>query len=224
MTGNVISSSSSFEPLLETNIQGSTLNISVKTQFLVMFGSYSSNLKLDVYIPESYAEDLRVESSSGSVDLGNMKLNDVSLKLSSGNLKIKNLSCNNFIYTCSSGSLNADSINAKASNLKTSSGQMSIGSLTGDLKANCSSGNIDISYLQFDNNIDIHVSSGSIELTLPENSEFVLDSKASSGSIACKFPITITEKQKNNLLRGTVKNDKNKITLNSFSGNIKILK
>lgn len=224
LTGNIVSSSSSFEPLLETDIQGNTLNISVKSQFSIMFASFSSNLKLDIYIPDSYAEDLKVESSSGSVDIGNMNLNDVSLKLSSGNLKIKNLSCNNFAYTCLSGSLIADTINAKASNLKSSSGQVSISSLTGDLKANCSSGSINISYPQFNNNIDIHVSSGGIELTLPENSEFALDSKASSGSITCKFPITITEKQKENLLRGTVKNDKNKITLSSLSGSIKVLK
>ena len=79
-------------------------------------------------------------------------------------------------------------------------------------------------YKNFNNNVDLQASSGRIELKLPDNAEFKLNARASSGRITCKFPITVSGEKKDNYLAGTVKSDKNSVTLNTSSGNINISK
>ena len=223
LTGNITSPSLTTEPTLETTIVGNKLNIKVKTQNNY-FGHTSISLKLDVYVPVDYSDDLRIKSSSGDININDLKLNNLTCNLSSGKLNLSKLTVNDFVFGVSSGSLIASDLHTKSSELEASSGKILIDRFTGDLKAQASSGDIKIKYSEFNNNADVTVSSGRIELTLPEDSEFKLSAKASSGDITCEFPITVTEKQKDNLLEGVVKSDNNEITLKSSSGDIKVLK
>lgn len=223
LTGKISSSGSTTEPTLITSLEDGTLNITVKQQNLYI-GFVNIDLKLDIYVPSDYKESLKIDSSSGDVTIDNFTLNNLNCKLSSGNLKFNALTVNNFDYICSSGNLNAGSLNSKYSNLKSTSGNIDIGNFKGDLKSNSSSGNVKIAYSEFNNAVDIHVSSGRVDLKLPETAEFNLNAKASSGSVTCKFPITITDKQKDNYLQGTVKSDKNKVVISTSSGNINVLK
>jgi lia operon protein LiaG len=223
LTGNISSPSLTMDPELEVSISGSRLDIKVKIQN-TYWGPTTINLKLDVYLPADYTKNLKLRASSGSISVDNIKLSSLDCSLSSGSLKLANAVIDNFQYKVSSGSLSANELITKSSNLTSSSGSIKIGSFTGDLKARASSGNIKVNYKKFDNHIDITASSGTIELTLPEDSEFSLVAKASSGTVSCKFPISIHEKSKNNYLEGVFKSDNNKIVLNTSSGNIKVLR
>jgi lia operon protein LiaG len=223
LTGSVTSSSLTTEPTLETSIDGSTLNVRVKTQNMYV-GFTSVNLNLDVYVPLDYSENLTIKSSSGDINVPDIKLNDLNCNLSSGKLTLGKVSAKNFSYDSSSGSITAAELITKSSDLESSSGRIRLDKFEGDLKAKVSSGDIKIAYGEFNNNVNISVASGSVELVLPENSEFFLNARASSGNVSCQFPITISNKQKENILEGVVKNDKNKISINTSSGNIKIYK
>lgn len=223
LTGSVTSSSLTTEPTLETSIDGSTLNVRVKTQNMYV-GFTSVNLNLDIYVPLDYSENLTIKSSSGDINIQDIKLNDLNCNLSSGKLTLGKVSAKNFSYDSSSGSITAVELITKSSDLESSSGKIRLDKFEGDLKANASSGDIKIAYGEFNNNVNISVASGSVELILPENSEFFLNARASSGNVSCQFPITISNKQKENILEGVVKNDKNKISINTSSGNIKIYK
>jgi len=93
---------------------------------------------------------------------------------------------------------------------------------SGDLKSESSSGDTTVHYSDFDNNINMHSSSGRVLLKLPASAHFNLDASASSGDVTCDFPITVSGKKNDHKLQGTVVNGKNKISIDVSSGDINI--
>lgn len=222
--GNVKSSSAYSKPELECYSQGETIYVNVQNKTTIVFGFFSSSMKLDVYVPSSYANNLKLSSSSGSINVKNLKLNKLQCSASSGDTSIQDITAGNFQCGSSSGSLKANGLTTKTSSLSSSSGSQRITRFTGDLKTSSSSGSIKVEYVSFDNNIDATASSGSVEIKLPESAAFYLDASASSGSVKSSFPVTVTGKAERNQLKGTVLNDKNKVRVRTSSGSINITK
>jgi lia operon protein LiaG len=221
LNGSITSSSSSnFE--LECYNSGSTLYVNVNNKTKINFGFFSSSLRLDVYIPSNYTNDLKLSSSSGSINVKDLKLTALQCTASSGSTTIDNVTADSFDYSSSSGSLNANNLNTKNSKLSSSSGSKNLRGFTGDLKSSSSSGSTRVEYSSFDNNIDITASSGGIEVTLPETATFYLDCSASSGSIKSDFPVTVSGSSEKHQLKGTVGSDKNKVKIHTSSGSIRI--
>ena len=110
------------------------------------------------------------------------------------------------------------------SRLDLSSGSVTIDKFAGDLDAKLSSGDIEISYINFNNDITMDSSSGDISISLPSDANFELDSETSSGKIICDYPITISGGQDRDQLKGIVGSGSNKISANASSGDISILK
>lgn len=219
-----MSSSSYIKPELQCYKSGDTLYINVKTTNGIIFGFFNSSLKLDITIPAAFSQSLQVHSSSGSAVISDLKLKDLDLNLSSGSTSINRVSLDSFSYDCSSGSLRAEALTTKSSKLHTSSGSQTLSNFTGDLKASSSSGGIRVQYAAFSNNIDINASSGGVNITLPQDSNFYLDASASSGSIKTNFPITVAGNGSKHSLKGTVGNGKNNISIHTSSGGISIEK
>lgn len=222
LKGNVVSSSPYSNPELECYASGSTVYVNVKNKTTVTFGFFSSTLKLDVYIPSNYAENLKVNSSSGSINIKGMKLSRLECNSSSGSISINDIAADEFICNSSSGSLRGDGLTTKSSRITSSSGSKRITRFVGDLKATSSSGSTRIEYVSFENNLDIDSSSGSVEIKLPENSQFYLDATSSSGRISTRFPVTVIGSNDKHQLKGTVGSDKNKVKIHTSSGSINI--
>lgn len=220
LSGYIKSSSEVMKPELIVDKSSNKLSINIKSQN-IYWGYVNIGLKLYIYIPSTYTKNLSLQTSSGDIKLNNeMNLSDLSCSLSSGDLTIKNVTCDKFSYKCSSGSLQADILNTKETILDSSSGDMNINSFTGDISGESSSGEISINYSSFNNNVTLKAHSGDIRLKLPKSSEFYIDANCSSGEVECDFPVTISGKKKDNTLTGTVKNDNNKLKLNTSSGDI----
>jgi lia operon protein LiaG len=223
LTGRISTSAELTEPKLETSIEGGRLDIKVKVKPQTFFiGVSSIEQRLNVYIPESYSESLIVSSSSGGLNISNLKLNKLSCKLSSGRVELSNITVEDLNYNVSSGSIKASAITTKRSEFISSSGKIEIEDFSGDLRIKSSSGSIKVSYSNFNNSVDMSSSSGSIDLYLPKNAEFDLSARTSSGRITCKLPISINNEKEGKVLEGTVGSGKNKVTINASSGNINI--
>lgn len=221
--GNVTTSSKYQKPDLEFNLKGDTLTINVKNRTTVTFGFFNSSLKLDVFIPKDYNKDLKLNTSSGSINIKNLKLGSLSMSTASGSSNIENITAKDFSHSSSSGSLRADGLITEKAKSSSSSGSRRLFNFTGDLTTNSSSGSTEIQYSSFNNSIKANASSGSISITLPDNAEFELQANASSGSIKCDFPITMKESSRNRL-SGTVGSGANKISINTSSGSIRVNK
>lgn len=224
LNGNIVSMGTYTKPDLECYTSGSTLYVNVKNNNKINFGFFSSSMKLDVYIPSNYSNELKLTSSSGSIHVKDLKLSSLQCTASSGSTTIDNVAADNFEYNCSSGSITANGLTTKNTKLSSSSGSKKLTGFTGNLRSSSSSGSTRVEYASFDNDIDISASSGSVEITLPENSTFYIDASASSGSIRTDFPVTVVGSSDKRQLKGVVGNDKNKVKIHTSSGSIRISK
>jgi lia operon protein LiaG len=209
------------EPRLEVSLSGDKLLIEAKIKGTVI-SNLNCNLELKVYIPKTYVSNLTLQSTSGNINIKDLNLKDFKCQLTSGKLKMDNLNLDNMIYNGTSGEISGNNISTKATTFKLISGNVKLDKFKGDLKGSSTSGKVYVSYDSFSNNINLSSISGEIAVRLPEESEFYLNAKATSGNVSCNFPIVLEGKQKNNVLIGTVKNDKNKINISLISGSISI--
>jgi len=189
-------------PKLITNLEGSKLKIEIEYPKVIF---YNADVVLDVYIPQDYTGNINIDAVSADVDISNLDINNFQCKTVSGDLKIKSLGSDNLT-------------------LKTTSGEVNIMDFTGNLEADSVSGDINVRYRIFDNNIDVKTISGKVEIDLPQNAEFYLKTNTVSGEVVAKFPITIISFNKMNQLEGTVGTGDNSIIIDTVSGDIHINK
>jgi len=185
-------------PKLITNLEGSKLKIEIKYPKVIF---YNTNVVLDVYIPQDYRESIIIDTASADVDISNLDLNNFLCKTASGDLRIESLDSDNLT-------------------LNTASGDVDIVDFSGNLKADLVSGDIDVGYKVFDNNVDIKTISGKVKIDLPQNAEFYLKTNTVSGEVVARFPITIISFNKMNQLEGTVGIGDNRIIVDTVSGDI----
>jgi len=191
-------------PKLITNLEGSKLKIEIEYP-KVLFYWAAADVLLDIYIPRDYRDNVIIDAVSADVDISNLDINNFQCKTVSGDLKIKSLGSDNLT-------------------LKTTSGEVNIMDFTGNLKADLVSGDINVGYRVFDNNIDVKTISGKVKIDLPQNAEFYLKTNTVSGEVVTKFPITIISFNKMNQLEGTVGTGDNSIIIDTVSGDIYINK
>jgi len=185
-------------PKLITNLEGSKLKIEIKYPKVVF---YNANVVLDVYIPQDYRENIIIDTVSADIDISNLDINNFQCKTVSGDLRIESLGSDNLA-------------------LNTTSGNINILDILGNLKADSVSGDINVGYRIFDNNVDIKTISGKVKIDLPQNAEFYLKTNTVSGEVVAKFPITIISFNKMNQLEGTVGTGDNRIIVDTVSGSI----
>ncbi|WHZ03983.1 DUF4097 domain-containing protein [Neobacillus sp. YX16] len=185
--------------------------------------SFSEKGNLKIYIPEDYNRNMTIQVGSGSLNFSGqlMKLNDLSLDIGSGNVNIDHLEVNEFTHDGSSGNVKIDSLRTKSSTFDLSSGNLEVNHFIGALKADVSSGRFTMQMDKLNDPIEIELSSGNINLDLPDNADFNLDGEVSSGNISSDFPLTTNGSDKKSL-KGTHGSGKNQIKVSVSSGNIHI--
>ena len=196
--GKLVADSGKALPKLITNIKGSELTKGIQRPKALF---YRDNLVLDVYLPQDYKECITVDTVSADVDISNLDINNIQCKTVSGDLRIETLGSDNLT-------------------LNTTSGNINILDISGNLKADTVSGDVNVEYKVFNQDIDIKTISGKVKIDLPQNAEFYLKTNTVSGEVAVKFPITIINSNTINQLEGTVGKEDNKIMVDTVSGDI----
>jgi lia operon protein LiaG len=203
--------------------KGSTIKIDYKRKWPQWFGGFEKT-ELSIYIPLNYDKDLDINLGSGGFEFaGNepIKLRDVSLDMSSGDIMLGDLQVREFELNGASGELFISSLNAGEADLEISSGSTVIDSLEGRLEAGIASGELDIRMKKLTAPIALDVSSGDVQLDLPDNASFTLDAHYSSGDIRTDF--TMDEKEvKDSRIIGTNKEGAHEIKIDVSSGDVRI--
>jgi lia operon protein LiaG len=182
--------------------RGSKLAIEVKHRpNISLFGN--SSVTLDVFVPGSYNEDMRLETVSGDIAADNLNLNRLAAKSVSGAIEIS-------------------SVDTAETSVKTTSGRVRLDGFEGNLDFDSVSGGLDVQYNTFDSDIRGKTVSGSLEIILPADAAFTLEAKTVSGDINCGFPVTVTGSLSKRGLSGTVSSGDNSIALETVSGNARI--
>lgn len=209
-------------PYLEVNANGENLDVLIKYPVVISIVNGDVKTKLDIYIPESYKNNLKIDTTSGDAIIGSLQLDKFKFDTTSGDAKINSLTANETIFDGTSGEVNVKSLLSKKNEFDTTSGDTKIENITGDILGGSVSGSFKFNYKDFENDISIDTTSGDVELKLPKKSEFKLDFDSSSGDLKNEFPITVTEEVDKHEIKGIVGNGNKTIKIDTTSGNATI--
>ena len=192
---------------------GNTIHVEYERNWLSGFSFFNFNSELNIYIPENFDHNIDIDSGSGYLTfIGKsekqpMKLKTLSIDMSSGKTDIKNINVEEYVLDGSSGMISIDGLVAKTGTIDMSSGLINIKNYEGKLKAEVSSGKLDVQVNKLTDDIELHASSGQIKLDLPDNADFTLQGRYSSGLIRSKFSLKdqIQEKSRLDGVSGTGK-------------------
>ena len=153
-----------------------------------------------VEVGEVSAENFTLNTASGNINI-NAFFNNVKLQSASGNITLTNPLANNRdvvsldkegtpVYTAQSLSVCTVSGNAAVSGYRTElftvhsvSGKTAIDGISGRGQVSVTTGSVDISYAEWNNDLSVSLISGNVKVTLPENSGIALTVNGVSGSV-----------------------------------------
>ncbi len=225
--GTVHTSRSEAIPTLAVEQTGDLLEITTERengQHFVL-GFYSDDLVLEIGVPEQYRNRLVVRTSSGDVNIIDQNLSELSVDTSSGDIQLRSIQAAAVSMESSSGDQEAENLQAEHSELTSTSGDLRVEDLQGGAEVNSSSGEITLSYLEFNADLEVRSSSGDVKLSLTKAAQFRLKARASSGDIYCEFPVTLagaSSEMSRNTIVGTVGDGTHKVVVQTSSGDITI--
>jgi len=183
----------------------------------------SISISYDVTVPNQTS--VVCNSSSGSLKVTDIEGN-VNAWTSSGSVRCENLLGESATLGTSSGSLHLNDVKLNTCQLRTSSGSVhGHGIDCPDIKATVSSGSITIVCAQTalpELKADLQTSSGSVNLTVPQNYAGQVNLSTSSGSVHTDFPVTVQGKISKKNLVGTIGQGSGTIRLKSSSGSVRL--
>lgn len=176
----------------------------------------SGNIKMN----EVYADSISARCSSGNVTFDVAEGNrDISA--TSGNIKVSGGTGDGTFHT-SSGNITLANVSGYI-DASSSSGELKIQNNAGGGSFHTSSGNIALDYSSLTGDLKADASSGNIKLTIPENSVLNFTADTSSGDIHTFFDEQLSYNKRGNSAHGTVgENPSINVNLHATSGNIKV--
>ena len=154
--------------LIEERV-GNEIRIYIKrTPEFIIPGSFSTDMKIEITLPKSYASDLKIKSISGEITIPEIKVGNLTFDTVSGNINSE-ASSNDVTFT-------------------TISGETTLKNLTGSLRSNTVSGDINATFSSLGSSrINTETISGSARLILPSASDFNINFKTVSGELKNSF-------------------------------------
>ena len=184
---NVQGKQKMIDAVQQIELSGGTLDLDLREphwSFLNIIGLIFSRPKEEIIVAltdDAAIERLKLKLSSGSIEARDVVVKQVEIEISSGSASIENLKAEHLNLDMKSGSIKGNGIQANTS-IESSSGSIKLEHLTGPAQVRSSSGSIKI-YKDDTTDLDIHASSGSIYVHMPESFAGSYDVQTSSGSV-----------------------------------------
>ena len=203
--GNVRTNLAGGLPELRTFLEDGVLTIEIIYPRAINLGLINlSRLQLDIYLPGEYSGDIIVSTSSGDLD-------------------IKDMDPASFNFQSTSGGLFASSVEAGEIEIVSTSGAIVLIGSSGAMDINTVSGSLTASLKYLGDDLNAKTLSGDVTIDLPGDSEFIFDLNSATGDISNAFGAKFSFVDSGSM-EGTVGEGAFKITVESTSGDINILK
>lgn len=199
---------------------------------------------VEVYLPNSYSENLKVTTTNGNIDMSEVELdmNEIRVDTTSGIFKLNKAAAEDIYFSSTSGELELGSINASQIRIETTRGEVTCekadGNVTyvstsgnaefksvtgsGTYKAN-NSGKLSVTYDEVTGDLSFFNKNDDIELCLPATLSFEFEAITKNGSINTNFQGDISVKGE--LKRGTVgKNPTATVKVETKNGDIEVIR
>ncbi|NHM15132.1 DUF4097 family beta strand repeat protein [Eggerthellaceae bacterium zg-887] len=165
------------EPL-NVELVGGTLRVNANPVFGLIGCSTWANMTkrtLEIGVPESVAADMR----------------NLSLKSASGEATVSGLGFRSIETDVASGRCTLDGVDAQDLTISLASGATSMdGRVDRQLRVDIASGNVDVSSRTTPSSTELSLASGTVELGLPPDAGFTMETDKVSGTFTCDFPAT----------------------------------
>lgn len=230
---------------LDVDENGETLDIRLSGEDRIEFnfGINIVDTNVDVYLPERVFDRIYAKTSSGDIEASSIEAMDIVLnsqsgdvgmdsstaegktvlKTSSGDIQSLSNSAAAFDIKSSSGDLMIRDQKAKETILHISSGEINIANAAGDVKADSSSGDINIENKKLTGNIDAEASSGEITIELDENpNSLAVDYKGGSGEGTIDLDGLSYEEKSEDEIKGKIGSGKYTIKARTSSGDFQL--
>ncbi|OIU73032.1 LiaG family protein [Rossellomorea aquimaris] len=206
--------------------KGNAIEVQVKHKWYQWI-SFNRKSDIIVYIPKDYDRSMTIELGSGEMDFTGgtesapMKMEELTVKMGSGDMELANLETKRFQHNGSSGDFTATHLKTEDGMVDLSSGDVQLSHYEGPLKGDVSSGELSVMMKKLTGDIELDVSSGDVNLDLPDDADFEIEGRASSGDISTSFPLKNKSKEDGGL-SGTAGNGKYEVKASVSSGSVDI--
>lgn len=209
-------------PELAAYITGEKLYIeTLRGKNIIVFGINIDRTTMDIYIPETTLDELKIKTVSGDVMMEDITAAQFYLETVSGDVRIEELNAEKIQMSSVSGDVNMQKYKGNI-DIGSTSGTISLigGEDNEDINISTVSGDISI---EQDNisDMDIGSTSGDIKIQIPEDSQFYLDFNTVSGDITHDFALKIRSSGRRDI-EGTVGDGGNRIMIHTVSGDATI--
>lgn len=164
--------------------------------------------RIEVFLPASYMDALKITTTDGDIDLSNVALQLTTLRIdsTSGTVDVKCAVASSIHLSTTSGTLNLGSLEAESIRLDTTSGNVSCDELIGNVEYTSTSGNADIrsavgsgsykannsgklnvNYVEVTGDLYFFNKNENINLTLPDSLSFEFEATTKNGSVSTTF-------------------------------------
>jgi lia operon protein LiaG len=190
-----------------------------------------SNVDGDLMVDVGSA-DITAKGTKGSLDLdtgsGDIRVDnaqgDINLDTGSGNVVLAGSKGGRLSIDTGSGDVTVSDATATSTEIDTGSGGIRIDRITTDrLNLDTGSGDVRADLVTTPNDIEIDTGSGGVTLRLPSDASATVDLETGSGDFTVELPITVTHKEESSL-RGKIGAGRSRITIETGSGDINLLK
>lgn len=163
---------------------------------------------IEVYLPSSFQNNLTVTTTNGNIDFSKVNLNLSALRVdsTSGTIQINNATAQKLHLSSTSGTLSLGNMKADTIRLETTSGNLTCDKLHGNVTYTSTSGNAEfkdvtgsgsyradqsgqlkVTYTDVTGDLSLFNKNDSIDLTLPNDLEFNFQATTKNGSISTSF-------------------------------------
>lgn len=191
-------------PEFAATISGKTLSLKEKLSLSIFGVKPAEGYSITVYLPERQYETLAVNTASGGAEIDGVTARDFDLNTASGEININayfenitiqsasgNITLTNptdkpakSIHTCTvSGNANVVEYKAEKFNLHSVSGRTVYSGANGAGKVAVTSGTVEVSYSEWNADLDVSAISGAVNLTLPKDSGMDISFNGISGTV-----------------------------------------
>lgn len=199
--------------------------------------------RIEIFIPASYQNNLKITTTDGDIDLSEKDLNLSALRVdsTSGRIQICSAKAEEIYLSSTRGNLSLGNISADSIRLETNSGSVTCDKLDGSVSYTTTRGNADIKdangfgsyradnsgrlrvhYTNVTDDLSFFNKNGDIDLTLPSDLQFEFEAATKNGTITTSFQERVAVK--GNTIKGTVGSSPTAtITIETKNGNIKVM-
>lgn len=167
----------------------------------IFFGFGQRSSDLEIVLPRRQYEAFSLKISSGHAKLQGISSAAATLQMTSGKIEADNLTSDAMTIKSTSGSVVGKRITGRALSVESTSGNVTLDGAFTSLRGDTTSGSVKISSSSLLQELDVGLTSGKFQISMPDNDGFLLDCKKTSGSIKSDFELMAPINDKNGTYR-----------------------